>query len=83
MIAFEQEVFYWSIPIYWEFEDQLSSDLPDKEYDAMFTASRVRDGVRMFPYIQMWMGHDQIPVRLYLRESEHAVPPRTPTGRKL
>lgn len=39
-------------PIKWQYEDELP-ELTDKEYDGMFDFSRVIDGVRMFPYMEI------------------------------
>jgi len=39
-------------PIKWQYEDELP-ELTDKEYDEMFDFSRVIDGVRMFPYMEI------------------------------
>lgn len=39
----------------WEFEDELPQYIMDegKLYDSIFLMSRIRDGVRMFPYIKI------------------------------
>lgn len=35
----------------WEYEDNLPEEIDGKVYDALFPASKIIDGVRMFPYV--------------------------------
>lgn len=43
------------LAIFWEHEDELP-EMQKHEYDLIFEASRIRDGVRMFPYV--WTDKD-------------------------
>jgi hypothetical protein len=43
---------YKSIKVEWEYEDQLP-DMTGEEYLESFAKSEVRDGVRMFPYVEI------------------------------
>lgn len=40
------------LDVQWEYEDQLP-ELPDSRYSLMFRQSKIIDGVRMFPYVQI------------------------------
>ena len=39
--------------IQWEHEDELSENVGKREYDMMFDNSKIINGVRMFPYVEI------------------------------
>jgi len=39
--------------IQWDYEDELSENVGKREYDMMFQNSKIIDGVRMFPYMEI------------------------------
>lgn len=47
----------------WEYEDEMP-EMKDSEFDAIYPASRVVNGVRMYPYVIVKMGKH--PFRVWL-----------------
>lgn len=60
-LAFMEED-HSDLPVHWEFEDKLPADIGRSTFHAMFSRSSVRDGVRMYPYVEIAGGR-----RHYLR----------------
>ena len=48
----------------WEYEHKLP-ELTDVDYDHLFYCSEVRDGVRMFPYLEIYSNETGEATRLY------------------
>jgi hypothetical protein len=56
--------------IQWEYEDELP-EMEDDVFDAIYTASRIVWGVRMYPYVE-----DENGQRIYLAEQDDPPPIR-------
>ena len=41
------------ITVKWEFEDQLSREITDEDYNAMYPESKIVFAIRMFPYVEI------------------------------
>lgn len=50
--------------VQWEYEDKLP-EMSDVDYARLFERSEVRDGVRMFPYLEIYSNETGEATRLY------------------
>ena len=55
--------------IRYEYEDRLPDSITEAEYDELYPSSKVIDGVRMFPYVNVIVGSDSV-VRIFLKDSQ-------------
>ena len=50
----------------WEHEDELPQDMTDLEYDLIYPNSKIEDGVRFFPFIDVYDDNGDFIKKTYL-----------------